>query len=274
MENKQLSDAFQAMQSKSRGEKEIPEDWVEDRRRWSTGGWRETFLSSLRSLHPELCITAAYGNILPSKFLKIPAQGTVNIHPSLLPLYRGAAPVQRALQEGVKETGVSLAFTVRALDAGPIIGWERFSVDDHVKSFGTIFPCLNARRQPDDVKTPVEANKVQDAFSSIQDDKASRCDGYFTLFFKKMYLIGSKVTLAVEACNEQGRRGIIQDGFVSPYLFILAMECLSSKLDIVATSPRFKNLSNSLLPEFYKASKWKNRLKLGLIAAWQIGFNS
>uniref|UniRef100_A0A803Q5K3 methionyl-tRNA formyltransferase n=1 Tax=Cannabis sativa TaxID=3483 RepID=A0A803Q5K3_CANSA len=58
----------------------------------------DAFLSDLRALQPELCITAAYGNILPSKFLNIPPLGTVNIHPSLLPQYRGAAPVQRALQ--------------------------------------------------------------------------------------------------------------------------------------------------------------------------------
>ncbi|XP_024020369.1 uncharacterized protein LOC21399485 [Morus notabilis] len=94
----------------------------------------EIFLSNLRELKPELCITAAYGNILPRKFLNIPPLGTVNIHPSLLPLYRGAAPVQRALQDGVKETGVSLAFTVRALDAGPIIAYERFKVDDQIKA--------------------------------------------------------------------------------------------------------------------------------------------
>ncbi|KAF7135523.1 hypothetical protein RHSIM_Rhsim08G0084800 [Rhododendron simsii] len=94
----------------------------------------ETFLSNLRALQPELCITAAYGNILPNKFLKIPPLGTVNLHPSLLPLYRGAAPVQRALQDGVKETGVSLAFTVRALDAGPIIASERMEVDDQIKA--------------------------------------------------------------------------------------------------------------------------------------------
>ncbi|KAB2073467.1 hypothetical protein ES319_A07G084200v1 [Gossypium barbadense] len=94
----------------------------------------ETFLSNLRALQPELCITAAYGNILPTKFLNIPPLGTVNIHPSLLPLYRGAAPVQRALQDGVKETGVSLAFTVRALDAGPVIARERIEVDDQIKA--------------------------------------------------------------------------------------------------------------------------------------------
>ncbi|KAE9466712.1 hypothetical protein C3L33_01373, partial [Rhododendron williamsianum] len=96
--------------------------------------FEETFLSNLRALQPELCITAAYGNILPNKFLKIPPLGTVNLHPSLLPLYRGAAPVQRALQDGVKETGVSLAFTVRALDAGPIIASERMEVDDQIKA--------------------------------------------------------------------------------------------------------------------------------------------
>ncbi|XP_050228912.1 uncharacterized protein LOC126678084 isoform X2 [Mercurialis annua] len=94
----------------------------------------DTFLSSLRALQPEVCVTAAYGNILPTKFLNIPPMGTVNVHPSLLPLYRGAAPVQRALQDGVKETGVSLAFTVRALDSGPVIACERLDVDDQIKA--------------------------------------------------------------------------------------------------------------------------------------------
>ncbi|GKV16674.1 hypothetical protein SLEP1_g27286 [Rubroshorea leprosula] len=60
--------------------------------------------------------------------------GTVNIHPNLLPLYRGAAPVQRALQDGVKETGVSLALTVHALDAGPVFASERIEVDDQIKA--------------------------------------------------------------------------------------------------------------------------------------------
>ncbi|XP_060672403.1 uncharacterized protein LOC107416264 [Ziziphus jujuba] len=94
----------------------------------------DMFLSNLRALQPELCITAAYGNILPSKFLNIPPLGTVNIHPSLLPLYRGAAPVQRALQDGVKETGVSLAFTVRKLDAGPVIASQKLEIDDQIKA--------------------------------------------------------------------------------------------------------------------------------------------
>ncbi|KAG0455124.1 hypothetical protein HPP92_024130 [Vanilla planifolia] len=94
----------------------------------------EHFLSNLRNLSPELCITAAYGNILPSKFLEIPPYGTVNVHPSLLPLYRGAAPVQRALQNGDTETGVSIAYTVRALDAGPVIAQQKVEVDGGIKA--------------------------------------------------------------------------------------------------------------------------------------------
>ncbi|OEL16984.1 Methionyl-tRNA formyltransferase [Dichanthelium oligosanthes] len=94
----------------------------------------ESFLLDLKEVKPDVCITAAYGNILPQKFLDIPLRGTVNIHPSLLPLYRGAAPVQRALQDGVAETGVSLAYTVRALDAGPVIACGKFSVDEYIKA--------------------------------------------------------------------------------------------------------------------------------------------
>lgn len=79
------------------------------------------FLRALEDLEPDLCITAAYGQFLPTRFLIAPRCGTLNIHPSLLPLFRGAAPVPRALQEGVSETGVCVLYTVLKMDAGPII---------------------------------------------------------------------------------------------------------------------------------------------------------
>lgn len=87
------------------------------------------FLENLAGLRPDLCITAAYGNFLPSKFLSIPRLGTVNLHPSLLPHFRGAAPVPRALQAGVSETGVSIAFTELKLDSGPIIKQNVYTLD-------------------------------------------------------------------------------------------------------------------------------------------------
>ena len=74
----------------------------------------------MRDLRPDLCVTAAYGNFLPTKFLDVPRLGTLNIHPSLLPEFRGAAPVQRALERGVERTGVTVAYTVLEMDAGPV----------------------------------------------------------------------------------------------------------------------------------------------------------
>jgi methionyl-tRNA formyltransferase len=91
------------------------------------------FLSALAALTPDLCVTAAYGNFLPQAFLDIPPRGTVNIHPSLLPAFRGAAPVPRALEAGVTETGVSVAYTQLAMDSGPIIAQPRLALsgDEH-----------------------------------------------------------------------------------------------------------------------------------------------
>ena len=75
----------------------------------------EDFLAELRAMAPDLMVTAAYGNYLPRAFLDIPRLGTLNIHPSLLPSFRGAAPVQRALESGTVATGVSVAYTVQAM---------------------------------------------------------------------------------------------------------------------------------------------------------------
>ncbi len=92
------------------------------------------FIKDLANMEPDLCITAAYGNYLPKAFLEIPKFGTINIHPSLLPLYRGAAPVQRCIENGDKETGVSLLYTVREMDAGPIVAQEKFELNSEIKS--------------------------------------------------------------------------------------------------------------------------------------------
>jgi methionyl-tRNA formyltransferase len=92
------------------------------------------FIQELKEIQPDLCITAAYGQVLSEEFLAIPALGTLNIHPSLLPLYRGAAPVQRAIEDGVALTGVTIARTVRAMDAGPVVAQVRYEVDKIIKA--------------------------------------------------------------------------------------------------------------------------------------------
>ncbi|KAI4332475.1 hypothetical protein L6164_017380 [Bauhinia variegata] len=100
----------------------------------------DAFLSNLKTLRPEQCIAAAYGNILPNEFLNVPPWGTVNTHLSYLSLHRGTVPVQRAFignffsLDDVKETGVSLGFTIHEQDAGSIIASEVFQVDDQIKA--------------------------------------------------------------------------------------------------------------------------------------------
>ena len=82
----------------------------------------------VESLHPELTVVVAYGQILPQKLLDVPKFGSVNVHASLLPKYRGAAPIQWAVLDGEAETGVSLMYMTRRLDAGDVIATARTAI--------------------------------------------------------------------------------------------------------------------------------------------------
>lgn len=81
---------------------------------------QEGFLSDVRTLQPDLGVVAAYGKILPDALLAVPRLGMINVHASLLPAYRGAAPVHRAVIAGEAETGVTIMRIVKELDAGPV----------------------------------------------------------------------------------------------------------------------------------------------------------
>jgi methionyl-tRNA formyltransferase len=81
----------------------------------------EEFLGNLRSLAPDVSVVVAYGHILPKPVLDLPTLGSLNIHASLLPELRGAAPIQAAILEGLRTTGVTVMRMVPALDAGPML---------------------------------------------------------------------------------------------------------------------------------------------------------
>jgi len=81
----------------------------------------EGFLETLRGLNTDLGVVAAYGRILTDAVLAIPRLGLINVHASLLPRYRGAAPIHRAVMAGETMTGVTIMRVVKALDAGPIV---------------------------------------------------------------------------------------------------------------------------------------------------------
>ena len=78
-------------------------------------------VSLLKDIAPDFIVVAAYGKILPQEILDVPAYGCVNIHGSLLPKYRGAAPIQRAVLNGDPESGVTIMYMVRECDAGDIL---------------------------------------------------------------------------------------------------------------------------------------------------------
>jgi methionyl-tRNA formyltransferase len=81
----------------------------------------EEFIAQIAALEPDVSVVVAYGHILPRAVIDLPRLGTLNIHASLLPALRGAAPIQAAIRDGLGETGVSIMQMVPALDAGPVI---------------------------------------------------------------------------------------------------------------------------------------------------------
>jgi methionyl-tRNA formyltransferase len=81
----------------------------------------EAVFAELKAFAPELIVVAAYGKLLPNSILELPKYGCINVHSSLLPKYRGAAPINWAMVNGEKETGVTIMYMAQALDAGDII---------------------------------------------------------------------------------------------------------------------------------------------------------
>jgi methionyl-tRNA formyltransferase len=85
-------------------------------------------LELLRSLAPDLLIVVAYGQILPQAILALPTRGAINVHASLLPTWRGAAPIARAIAAGDKESGVAIMQMEAGLDSGPVLWEERVPI--------------------------------------------------------------------------------------------------------------------------------------------------
>ena len=88
------------------------------------------FIGTLKRLSPDVIVVAAFGQLLPQPVLDLPPCGTINLHPSLLPKYRGAAPIQWALINGEIETGVTLMLLDVGEDTGDIICFERIPIKD------------------------------------------------------------------------------------------------------------------------------------------------
>ena len=90
----------------------------------------DEFMARLRELSPDISVVVAYGHILTTDVIDLPRLGTINVHASLLPKLRGAAPIQAAIRDGHAETGITIMRMVKALDAGPIILQARTPIPD------------------------------------------------------------------------------------------------------------------------------------------------
>ena len=124
--------------------------------------YNEAEYKYLKSVDAYLIVVVAYGKIIPKSFLNLSKKGFINIHASLLPKWRGAAPIQRSIMNLDKETGVSIMKIAEQLDTGPICNTYKIDLTDN----------LNANEVADKLSF-LAAEKIIDNIDNILDDKAN-----------------------------------------------------------------------------------------------------
>lgn len=105
------------------------------------------FIQKMKSFNPDLFVVVAYGKILRPSLLAVPSKDSINVHASLLPKYRGAAPIQRALIDGEKKTGITIMQIVSELDAGDMIAVKEIDISENM-NFGDLHDLLCDAAKP------------------------------------------------------------------------------------------------------------------------------
>ncbi len=137
----------------------------------------DAFAELLSKIDPELICVVAYGKILPENVIKYPKFGCINLHVSLLPKYRGAAPMQRAVMDGERETGVTIMYMDVGLDTGDIIASEKFPIGDE-DDFETVH----------DTSLAIGSRLLSDTIYEIESGRATRTpqDNSLATYAKKV----------------------------------------------------------------------------------------
>jgi methionyl-tRNA formyltransferase len=125
----------------------------------------EETLNIVRELNPDLIVVVAYGKILPKELIDIPKYGVINVHSSLLPKYRGAAPIHAAMINGEKETGVTIMYIAEELDAGDMILQSKTEINEE-DNLGTLHDRL----------ANIGAETLMEAVELIFQGKANRIE--------------------------------------------------------------------------------------------------
>ena len=102
----------------------------------------DTFAREMSQLKPDLFVLSSYGHILSGRLLAVPRLGGINIHPSLLPKYRGAAPIQRTIMAGEEKTGITIFFMDEKIDHGDIIFQKELAIEPH-DNYGSLLIRLS-----------------------------------------------------------------------------------------------------------------------------------
>jgi len=139
-------------------------------------------LQALKELEPDLFVVVAYGQYIPSTVIQLARYEAINVHPSLLPRYRGSAPIQWAILNGDDETGVSIICLARRMDAGDILRQERYRIDPDATSamLHDELADLGAKlllETIEDIRADRVSRTVQDETEAVEISKLSKEDG-------------------------------------------------------------------------------------------------
>ena len=140
-----------------------------------------TALAALQSLKPDLVVVVAYGRILPDELLAVPPLGTINVHGSLLPQYRGAAPIQWSILNGDEKTGVTTMYLASEMDAGDIIYSEETEIGTYETS-GELYDRLKEMGAELLIKTVLDIEKGCAPRKAQEHEKAT----YVTMLDKSL----------------------------------------------------------------------------------------
>ena len=156
-------------------------------------------VNDLRDLRPDLCVTAAFGQILSQEILDIPRIGTVNVHSSLLPKYRGSAPINWAIMEGETVTGVTTMMTDKGLDTGDILLKREVAILP-----GETAEELTARLAPIGAELLIETIKGLEAGTVRRVKQDEEKSSYFPMLKKEMGEIDWRMTAHQIVCRVRG----------------------------------------------------------------------
>ncbi|MEG2450365.1 MAG: methionyl-tRNA formyltransferase [Clostridia bacterium] len=131
-------------------------------------------IEDIEALKPDLIITAALGQILSERFLQIPKFGVLNVHASLLPKYRGASPIQWAILNGEKETGITIMKTVKAVDAGDILLQKSIEIGK-TETAGELFSRLSTLGGEAIIEAVRLIESGNAVFTKQDDSEATHC---------------------------------------------------------------------------------------------------